>query len=147
MENCVISRVHFVSNVVLESRSSKCQSLRGLVDCGQQRNVECYKLKSISDRRHTLSKEWTSTTVYSSRLKLRKERRIITRALGADDAEVPLSRAPGWSLSDNLRCEVSVSSSVSCWHDCGHFCVDFHGGLTLILLFCYFSFQQRVQSR
>lgn len=127
MENCIIrsSRVHFVSNevlpLVLESRSSKCSSPRSLVDCGQKRNVRnstsnSLLLKSISDRRYTISKQWTSNTTFSTKSMLRKEPRIITMALGSDtgnDAEFSLSREtrrnPGWSLSDNLRCDVFVS--------------------------------------
>lgn len=134
MENLILrsSRVQFVSNevqpLVLESRSSKWPSLRSLVDCGQQRNVQCsckstsnsLLLKSISNRRRTSSEQWTSNSkkhvIFSTKTIVRKEPRIVIMALGSDtgnEAEATLSsktrRNRGWSLADNLRCDVYVS--------------------------------------
>ena len=165
MENLIprSSRVHPVSTevqpLVLERRSNKCSSLRGLVVCDQQRNVQWSSkaisntllFKSVTNRRRNNNKRRALITIqhviFSGKPTLRKRARIIKMGLDSDannDSDAMLSsKTRGWSLTDNLRyyrfVHIDRIGTVSVLNS-RDLSLTF---LFYVVLFC----QQRIQSR
>lgn len=131
LRGCSVHPVRLeIRPVALKKRTpSRCQSPRGLVVSNQQRNQRVCKaisnsllLRNITNRRHSNNKKWTSKTVkdthFLTKPVLQKQPRIIRMGLGSETGKEPepaLSstnrRNSTWSLSDNLRCVISLHIS------------------------------------